>query len=219
MPRKSKELDEATPEAIAEAGLAIIGRRGPSELSFRAIAAFLQVSHTTVVRRGGGDLHGLLDLLVDHLALGLPDIAPGALPWAQATEQRFTGLYTLLAAHPGLVLLRGPRPWLGPRLLTRLFEPQVADNVSLGLTIDQALYAYREMYLYTLGNAAMVDYQDPKATRLRVRSSLAAYDPEEHPLLAHHLDKIAGLVTSGAEIFTDGLRRFLASWESTARAQ
>ncbi|MBL1079702.1 hypothetical protein JK358_35390 [Nocardia sp. 2] len=213
MPRRSKELDEATPQAIAEAGLAIIEKRGSSELSFRAIAAYLQVSHTTVVRRGGGDLNGLLDLLADHLARGLPDIEPGSLPWAQATAQRFTAFYTLLAAHPGLVLLRGPRPWLGPILLAKLFEPQVADNLSLGLPIRTALHAYREMYLFTLANAGLVDHHTPRSTAARIRSSLAGCDPVEHPLVAAHVGEIAALVTDGDEIFRDGLRRLIESWD------
>ncbi|MEV6768687.1 hypothetical protein AB0N05_08620 [Nocardia sp. NPDC051030] len=215
MPKTSKSLEEATPGAIARAGLAIIETRGASELSFRAIASFLGVSHTTVVRRGGGDFGGLLDLLADHLADGLPEIAPGSGMWAEVTERRFVAWYDLLVAHPGLVLLRGPRPWLGPRVLARLTEPQLADNLSLGLPITEALHAYREMYLYTLGCAALVEQRDPKAVRLRARSALAALDPDEHPLLAAHLDDIT-TVLAGDGVYRDGLRRLIASWTATA---
>ncbi|APA99873.1 TetR/AcrR family transcriptional regulator C-terminal domain-containing protein [Nocardia seriolae] len=211
MPRNSKSLDEATPEAIARAGLEIIETRGAAELSFRAIATDLRVSHTTVVRRGGGDFNGLLDLLADHLALDLPEIPPGCGDWAHATERRFVAWYTLLTAHPGLVMLRGPRPWVGPRLLARLTEPQLADNISLGLSPAAAFRAYRECYLYTLGCAGLVEHRDRKPAQLRTRAGLAALDPAEYPVMATHLDTISKLLTSD-EVFHDGLRRLIASW-------
>ncbi|WP_330179570.1 hypothetical protein OHB26_24340 [Nocardia sp. NBC_01503] len=215
MPRTSKSLEEATPEAIARAGLEIIESRGASQLSFRGIATHLKVSHTTVVRRGGGDLSGLLDLLSDHLAANLPEITPGSMPWARATEERFVAWYTLTAAHPGLVLLRGTRPLLGPRLLKRLTEPQVADNLLLGLTVTDAFHAYREMYLYTLGCAALVEHWDAKEVNSRTRASLAALDPEEFPLLSGHFDEVTALITADAP-FRDGLRRLIDSWAATA---
>ncbi|MRH92863.1 TetR/AcrR family transcriptional regulator [Nocardia sp. SYP-A9097] len=216
MPRTSKSLEEATPEAIARAGLEIIETRGAAQLSFRTIAAYLQVSHTTVVRRGGGDFSGLLDLLSDHLAANLPEITPGSKPWADATQERFAAWYTLTAAHPGLLLLRGTRPLLGPRLLSRLTEPQVADNILLGLTVTDAFTAYREMYLYTLGCAALVEHWNDKAVKLRTRSALAALDPEEFPLLSTHLTEVTTIITSD-EPFRDGLRRLVDSWSATVK--
>ncbi|WP_067707565.1 TetR/AcrR family transcriptional regulator C-terminal domain-containing protein [Nocardia yamanashiensis] len=213
MPRKSKSLDEATPEAIAHAGLAIISEKGGAELSFRAIANYLDVSHTTVVRRGGGDFAGLLDLLADHLADHLPEIPAGSGTWAEVTENRFTAWYELLGTRPGLVLLRGSRSWFGPRLLSRLTEPQLADNMAAGLSVQDALLAYREMYLYTLGCAALIEHRDRKSVLLRARSALAALDPDEFPVLGTHLDEVARLTVSD-DIFRDGLRRLIASWSA-----
>ncbi|MFE3794527.1 TetR/AcrR family transcriptional regulator C-terminal domain-containing protein [Nocardia tengchongensis] len=215
MPRNSQSLAEATPEAIARAGLEIIRSRGAGELSFRSIASRLRVSHTTVVRRGGGDFNGLVELVADVLALELPVIAPGSGAWAHSTERRFVAWYTLLTAYPGLVMLRGPRPWLGRRLLARLTEPQLADNISLGLGPEQAFYAYRELYLYTLGCAGLVEFRDRKPTQLRTRAALAALDPDEFPVMATHLDTMSGLLTSD-EVFHDGLRRLIESWAAAA---
>ncbi|MFE3193147.1 TetR/AcrR family transcriptional regulator C-terminal domain-containing protein [Nocardia sp. NPDC059240] len=215
MPRNSKLLEEATPEAIARAGLAIIESRGATELSFRAIATDLRVSHTTVLRRGGGDFNGLVELVADVLALDLPELPAGCGDWATATEARFTAWYTLLTAYPGLVMLRGPRPWLGRRLLSRLTEPQLADSVSFGLTAAAAFRCYRELYLYTLGCAALVEHRDRKPTQLRTRSTLAALDPDEYPVMATHLDVITDLLTGDA-VFADGLRRLIASWAASA---
>ncbi|WP_458689772.1 TetR/AcrR family transcriptional regulator C-terminal domain-containing protein [Nocardia tengchongensis] len=215
MPRNSQSLAEATPEAIARAGLEIVQSRGASELSFRSIAAHLRVSHTTVVRRGGGDFNGLVELVADVLALELPEIPAGSGDWAHFTERRFVAWYTLLTAYPGLVMLRGPRPWLGRRLLTRLTEPQLADNISLGLGPEQAFVAYRELYLYTLGCAGLVEFRDRKPTQLRTRAALAALDPDEFPVMATHLDTMSGLLTSD-EVFHDGLRRLIESWAAAA---
>ncbi|MGW4247029.1 TetR/AcrR family transcriptional regulator C-terminal domain-containing protein [Nocardia sp. NPDC004722] len=211
MPRNSKSLEEATPEAIARAGLAIIESRGAAELSFRAIATDLRVSHTTVLRRGGGDFNGLVELVADVLALDLPEIPAGSGDWAAVTEARFTAWYTLLTAYPGLVMLRGPRPWLGHRLLARLTEPQLADTVSRGLTPADAFRCYRELYLYTLGCAGLVEHRDRKPGHLRTRATLAGLDPDQYPVLATHLDIISELFT-GDDVFRDGLRRLIASW-------
>ncbi|GAB2519759.1 hypothetical protein GCM10027167_23450 [Nocardia heshunensis] len=208
-------LEEATPEAIARAGLAIIENRGATELSFRAIATDLSVSHTTVLRRGGGDFNGLVELVADVLALDLPEIPAGSGDWPTATEARFAAWYTLLTAYPGLVMLRGPRPWLGRRLLSRLTEPQLADSVSLGLSAADAFRCYRELYLYTLGCAALVEHRNRKPAQLRTRSALAALDPDEYPVMATHLDTISELLTDDT-VFRDGLRRLITSWAASA---
>lgn len=122
MPRRSEALDRATPEAIAVAALRLIDEEGPHALSFRALAERLEVSHATVQRRCT-DLAGLLDLCTEHLAGQLPEV-PAGTGWAEATELRFTALYRLLVAHPGLLVLRGGRPgsaascwpgWSSPR--------------------------------------------------------------------------------------------------------
>ncbi|MFE3001099.1 hypothetical protein ACFXG4_39725 [Nocardia sp. NPDC059246] len=63
--------------------------------------------------------------------------------------------------------------------------------------------------------AGLVGHQDRKPGRLRARSSLAALDPDEYPVLATHLDAISELFTSDA-VFHDGLRRLIASWAAGA---
>ncbi|MGA5558816.1 hypothetical protein [Streptomyces lavendulocolor] len=83
----------------------------------------------------------------------------------RATEQRLTALYELLTAHPGLVALRGVRPWLGPQLLKRLVEPQLADSLAAGMPPEQAIVTYRRLYLLTLGSASFVDHRDPQAAQ------------------------------------------------------
>ena len=206
MPRQSASLDRATPRRIAETALAIVDRDGPAALSFRTLAAALDISHAALQRRCT-DLAGLLDLVTDHLAAHLPDVPPGT-AWAAATERRFTALYDVLTAHPGLVALRGSRPWLGPQLLGRLVEPQLADSIAAGMTAEDAITAYRRMYLLTLGSASFVDHRDPRAAQAATRQALAALDPEQFPVLTGHLATVLP-ATVDHEVYYGALRQLI----------
>ncbi len=192
----------------------IVDQHGPDALSFRSLATALEISLASLQRRCT-DLAGLLDLITDHLASRLPEIPPGA-DWATATETRFTALYELLTAHPGLVALRGARPWLGPQLLKRLgpqllkrlVEPQLADSLAAGMTPQDAISAYRRMYLLTLGSASFVDHHDPKAAQAATRRALASLDPEEFPVLTGHLSVILPAVVDH-EVYYGALRQLI----------
>ncbi|WP_225727085.1 MULTISPECIES: TetR/AcrR family transcriptional regulator [unclassified Nocardia] len=208
MPRHSAALTRATQERIAATALAIIDAEGPDALSFRAVAARLDISHATVQRRCG-DIAGLLDLCVDHLVSALPEPSPGA-AWAEATEIRFRGLYRLLIAHTGLAALRGARSWLGPRILERLVEPQLADSIAAGMSLAEAISTYRQLYLFTLGAANFVDHRDPKSSRRRTRATLATLDPDEFPCLTTDFDTIADALVDH-EVYYEGLRRLIAA--------
>ncbi|MFI8100599.1 TetR/AcrR family transcriptional regulator [Streptomyces sp. NPDC086023] len=215
MPRRSDALDRATPGAIAEAALRILDEDGPAALSFRSLADRLDVSHATVQRRCT-DLAGLLDLCTDHLAARLPDVPPGT-PWAEAAELRFTGLYALLTAHPGLLVLRGARPWLGRNLLARLVEPAIADSLAAGMTAPEAMTAYRRMYLLTLGSAAFVDHRDPRAATEASRAALAALDPADFPALSGHAAEMLPALTDH-EVYYGALRQLIAAARPTGTA-
>ncbi|QES47184.1 TetR family transcriptional regulator [Streptomyces venezuelae] len=206
MPRTSSALDRATPEVIAAAALRLIDEEGPGALSFRTLADRLGVSHATVQRRCT-DLAGLLDLCTEHLAARLPGV-PAGTGWAEATEQRFTGLYRLLTAHPGLLTLRGGRPWMGRQLLARLVEPQIADSLAAGMTPARAMTVYRRLYLLTLGSAAFVDHRDPAGATAVTRTALAALDPEEFPALTADPAALLPVLTDH-EVYHGALRQLI----------
>ncbi|MER5198598.1 TetR/AcrR family transcriptional regulator C-terminal domain-containing protein [Streptomyces sp. NPDC002755] len=193
MPRHSASLDRATPDRIAGTALLLIDEGGPEALTFRALATRLEISLASLQRRCT-DLAGLLDLCTDHLAARLPEADPDA-AWAAATRTRFTALYRLLSDHPGLLALRGTRPWLGPNLLARLVEPQLAHSLAAGMTAEEAIVAYRRMYLLTLGSASFVDHRDPKPTQSATRTALAALDPDAFPALTGNVTAIVSAVT------------------------
>ncbi|MGW1289973.1 TetR/AcrR family transcriptional regulator C-terminal domain-containing protein [Streptomyces sp. NPDC002586] len=215
MPRQSASLDRATPERIAEEALLIVDQGGHHALSFRTLAAALNISVASLQRRCT-DLAGLLDLVTDHLAAHLPDI-PSGTDWATATETRFTALYQLLTAHPGLVALRGDRPWLGPQLLKRLVEPQLADSLAAGMTPTEAITTYRRLYLLTLGSASFVDHRTPKVAQATTRRALAGLDPEEFPVLTGHLTEILPAVVDH-EVYYGALRQLIQAAEPSRAA-
>lgn len=206
MPRRTPALDRATPDRIAEAALLLMDEDGPEALTFRALAARLDISLASLQRRCT-DLSGLLDLCLDHLAARLPEPTPGG-DWATATEARFTALYRLLVDHPGLLVLRGARPWLGQHLLARLVEPQLADSLAAGMSAEEAIAAYRRMYLLTLGSASFVDHRDPRSAQALTRTALAALDPEEFPALTGHLTAIVPAVTRH-DVYYGALRQLI----------
>ncbi|MFJ8330474.1 TetR/AcrR family transcriptional regulator [Streptomyces sp. NPDC094437] len=206
MPRHSAALDRATPDRIAEAALLLVDEGGPDALTFRALAARLDIAVASLQRRCT-DLAGLLDLCTDHLATRLPDVAPGT-DWALATETRFTALYGVLTAHPGLLALRGTRPWLGPNLLAHLAEPQLADNIAVGMTPEEAIAAYRGMYLLTLGSAGFVDHRDPQGSRAASRLAIAALDPADFPVMTGHLNVIVAAMHDH-DVYRGALRRLI----------
>ncbi|GGR59856.1 hypothetical protein GCM10010236_10760 [Streptomyces eurythermus] len=163
------------------------------------------------------DLAGLLDLVTDHLAARLPDIPPGT-KWATATRSRFTALYELLTAHPGLLALRGSRPWLSPQLLQRLVEPQLADSLAAGMTPEEAIAAYRRMYLLTLGSASFVDHRDPRTAQTATRQALAALDPEQFPVLTGHLAAILP-ATTDHDIYYSALNQLIRAADPAQQQQ
>jgi AcrR family transcriptional regulator len=201
---------------ITTAALAILDAEGPEALSFRRLALALGTSHTTIHRRCG-NFEGLLDLCVDQLATQLPQL-DAALSWAQSTELRFTALNDLMNAHPALVALRRDRPWLGDRVLRNLVEPALQANLKLGLSPEQSIRAYRQMYLFTLGCSVFVDHSDAALAARRVRVALAGLDRDEFPALTHDVDRIVTGV-GDPEVFRDGLRALIAATQAKVSAR
>jgi hypothetical protein len=89
-----------------------------------------------------------------------------------------------------------------------LVEPQLADSLAAGMSPQEAIAAYRRMYLLTLGSASFVDHRDPKPARAATRTALAALDPDTFPVLTGHLAAIVPAVTDH-EIYYGALRQLI----------
>ncbi|MFD7323926.1 TetR/AcrR family transcriptional regulator [Streptomyces sp. NPDC059875] len=216
MSEQATRANGLTVDQIAQAAIELVDFHGPEALTFRRLGDALGVSQTTVHRHCDNSVERLLDLCVDHLAARLPDIDPAA-TWAEATEARFRALYTIMTEHPGLVALRGGRPWLGHRILARLVEPQLAANLAAGMSDRDMIVAYRQMYLFTLGSAAFVDHLDPAGAVQRTRTALAALPPDDFPVLTGKMNTILEAVVDH-DVFHDGLRRLIVSAEANHTA-
>jgi AcrR family transcriptional regulator len=207
-PPSTHRTAAATPDgaAIAEAALRVLHEGGPQALSFRRVAALLGTSHMTV-HRHCHNVDGLLDLCADHLAATLPEIDP-ALPWAEATEQRFTGLYDLMSAHSSLVALQRGRPWLGLEMMSRFAEPALAASLAAGLTLDEMIRSHRTFYMFTVGCALTRDTYDV----VRDRGALDELDPGLTPVLAASRDRIE-VEHEPRHDYVRGLRALIAAAE------
>jgi AcrR family transcriptional regulator len=217
MARQSRERDRATPGQIAHTTIELADEQGPAAVTFRAVAHRLGV-HVSYLQRRVTDQDGLLNLCADHLAGELPDIAAGSMPWAAATEARFIALYQVLTAHPGIVALRGNRPWTGRHILARLTEPQLADNLAAGMSPDKAIDCYRGMYLLVLGAASFVDHRDPKAAVRSTRLAIAALDPDDFPALTQHQATVLRAVVDH-EVFYRALRQLVHAADPARRPE
>ncbi|HEV3172077.1 MAG TPA: TetR/AcrR family transcriptional regulator C-terminal domain-containing protein [Actinocrinis sp.] len=207
MARPSLGEDSLSLDVIARAALRIIDSEGSDALNFRRLGKELGVAHMTVYRRLA-DLKVPLDgCVLDYLADSIPQLDPQA-SWADATEARFTALYEIIVAHPGIVAMRRGGPWLGPRVMQKLIEPQLAANLAAGMTPDQMVRAYRRMYLFTLGCACFTDHATPEAVVSRTRAALAALPPERFPAATENVEAILKGVVDH-EVFYGGLRHLI----------
>jgi AcrR family transcriptional regulator len=207
MARPSLGEDSLSLDVIARASLRIVDSEGADALNFRRLGKELGVAHMTVYRRLA-DLKVPLDgCVLDYLADSIPQLDPQA-SWADATEARFTALYEIIVAHPGVVAMRRGGPWLGPRVMQKLIEPQLAANLAAGMTPDQMVRAYRRMYLFTLGCACFTDHATPEAVVNRTRAALAALPPERFPAATGNVEAILKGVVDH-EVFYGGLRQLI----------
>jgi tetracycline repressor-like protein len=207
MARPSLGEDSLSLDVIARAALGIIDSEGADALNFRRLGKELGVAHMTVYRRLAEHKVPLDGCVLDYVVGTIPQL-PADATWADATEARFTALYELIVAHPGIVGFRRGGPWLGPKVMQRLIEPQLAANLAAGMTPDQMVRAYRRMYLFTLGCACFTDHSTADAVVQRTRAAMAALPPEQFPAVTGHPEAILRGVVDH-EVFYGGLRQLI----------
>jgi hypothetical protein len=199
--------DSLSLEVIARAALRIIDAEGADALNFRRLGKELGVAHMTVYRRLDALRVPLDGCVLDYVIDAIPQLDPDA-TWADATEARFTALYDLIVAHPGIVAMRRGGPWLGPRIMQRLIEPQLAANLAAGMTPQQMVRAYRRMYLFTLGCACFTDHATAPAVVERTRLALAVLPADLFPAATGNVEAILEGVVDH-EVFYGGLRQLI----------
>ena len=173
-----------TRQAVLDAAMARLDAAGADAVTFRGLARDLGVSPMALYGHVA-DKDELLLALVDRLAERLEHPPLPADPHT-AILTRWQTLYGGLAEHPWL-----PEVLARRRLMARSVLPAVEDIhaalVRAGLTLAQAIRAYRVMWEFTLGallvragTHATVAPADPS-----VQATLrGAPDPERFPTLA-----------------------------------
>lgn len=199
--------DSLSLDVIARAALRIIDTEGADALNFRRLGRELAVAHMTVYRRLAEMNVPLDGCVLDYVADTIPQLDPEA-TWADATEARFVALYDLMVAHPGIVSMRRGGPWLGPKVMRKLIEPQLAANLAAGMSPDQMVRSYRRMYLFTLGCACFTDHAMPDAVVSRTRSALAQLPADQFPAVTGNAEAVLRGVVDH-EVFYGGLRQLI----------
>ncbi|MGA8118037.1 MAG: TetR family transcriptional regulator [Actinocatenispora sp.] len=193
-----------TDEQITTAALALVDSVGPGALTMRALAERLGVGTMTLYGyyRSRDEL---LDAVVDAATAGVAD--PQSTRWTDPRNgltTLFGALHEVLTQHPGLHRMRRSRPFLSPGVL-RLTDRAIGLLTEAGLDGDDAVRAYRTLYLYTLGCATYAR-QESVDTR-RSLNSLPDGD-------FHHLRRVAPAMIASAgsgREFEYGLGALLAA--------
>jgi AcrR family transcriptional regulator len=165
---------------VLDAADALLAREGVEAVTVRRVAESLGASPMALYRHVG-DKDDLLVALVDRLAQRLEYPPLPALPKERLLTVWCT-LYDGLAAHPWLPEVLARRRLMAPSVLWAVEEIHVAF-CDAGLTLDQAVLAYRMVWEFTLG--ALLVRAGIAGDRPSVQGELrGAPDPERYPTLA-----------------------------------
>ena len=157
--------------------------RGPDAVTIRGLAADLGVSPMTIYGHVA-DKDELLLALVDRLADRLVHPPLPADP-REAILLRWQTLYEGLAQHPWLPEVLARRRLMAASVLGAV-EDIHAALIAAGMSLEQAIRAYRQMWHYTLGSllvraGAAGDQPPSRSVQAQLRG---APDPGRYPTLA-----------------------------------
>jgi|SRR5215470_1228541 len=167
-------------DAVLDIAARLLDEEGVEAVSMRRLAARLGVSAMALYRHVGGH-DELLLALVDRLAAQLVYPPRPADP-RQAIIVLWRTIYDGLAEHPWLAEVLARRRLMARAVLGAIEEIHVALRRA-GLTLEEAVRAYRLMWEFTLG--ALLVRAGTERQGLSVQESLrAAPDPNLYPTLA-----------------------------------
>jgi AcrR family transcriptional regulator len=197
-------------EQVANAALELADGEGLDALSMRALADRLGVGTMTLYGyfRNKGEL---LDAVVDS---AVADSEPPVLEGEWRRQLREVVLYARrsLLRHPSLVELRVRRPVLRPEAL-RFSETLLSILREAGFDVREGAAAFRLLFTYTLGFAALSPMDATEDARRAALAALAALPPDEYPSLTEARAE-ASAAMGGEEVFEYGLDRILDGLEA-----
>ena len=117
----------------------------------------------------------LLDALVDAAVTETP-LSPAEGDWTEQLRSVVRSARQGLLRHPSIVELRVRRPVLRPEAL-RFGEGVLRILRGAGFGIDEAVAAFRLLFTYTVGFAALSPAESTESDRQAARTALATLPP------------------------------------------
>lgn len=194
---------------VAATALAMADADGLDALSMRSLAERLGVGTMTLYGyfRSKDEL---LDAVVDSAVSERdPFVLEGG--WRDQLRSVVLVARRSLLRHPSLVELRVRRPVLRPEAL-RFSETILSVLRAAGLDPREAAQAFRLLFTYTFGYAALSPAEATKESREAARAALAGLPPAEYPSLVEALEEASDAM-GGEEAFIYGLDRILDGLE------
>lgn len=199
-----------TREEVARTALELADREGLDALSMRSLAERLGVGTMTLYGyfRSKDEL---LDAVVDSAVAERDEwVLEGN--WRQQLRNVVLTARRSLLRHPSLVELRVRRPVLRPEAL-RFAETCLAILLDAGFDTAEAARAFRLLFTYTLGFAALSPAESTAEDRRAASAALGALPSEEYPNLVTAREE-ASAAMGGEETFEYGLDRILDGLEA-----
>jgi AcrR family transcriptional regulator len=148
----------------------------------------------------------LLDALIDAAVMETP-LSPTEGEWTEQLRTVVQAARQGLLRHPSIVELRIRRPVLRPEAL-RFGEAVLRILRGAGLDVGEAVAAFRLLFTYTVGFAALSPADSTESDRRAAQAALAALSPGEFPALTEARDA-ASAAMGGEEVFAYGLDRII----------
>ncbi len=207
---QQQQRAKLTREQVALSALELVDADGLDALSMRALADRLGVGTMTLYGyfRSKDEL---LDAIVDS---AVADVEPPVLAGHWKKQLRDVVLYARrgLLLHPSLIELRVRRPVLRPEAL-RFSEMSLRILREAGFDAREGAAAFRLLFTYTLGFAALSPAESTDEDRRAAVAALAALPTDEYPALTEAREE-ASRAMGGDDVFEYGLDRILDGLEA-----
>lgn len=195
--------------------MAIADAEGLDALTMKSLAGRLGVGTMTLYGYFA-DKSALLDAVVDAAVLDPGRRAPSFTGTTEAWRSDLKALmayaYANLGRHPAITQIRLRMPVLRPDAL--MFGELVMQILlRAGLEAADAASAFRTLYTYLFGYAALSPHSATDANRAAARSAISALPEEQYPTLTRHRTTFSNAMAGRAQ-FSRGLELLLDGIES-----
>jgi|SRR5579884_195003 len=199
-----------TREQIAKAALDLIDAEGLDGLTMQRLAGSLGIGTMTLYGyfRSKDEL---LDAVIDAASEPEGSFTRQG-PWREQLAELVRLNYRRLVRHPALVQIRLRRPILRPRSL-RFGETILAILHEAGFGAEEAAGAFRLIFTYVFGYAALSPQQTVEEQRRETAAAIALLPPEQYPHLTDTANEVS-MAMAGENQFEYGLQRVLDGVEA-----